>query len=153
MSKNRASGFQLSKPTWNYLFFVQWQIYVSHFFILLKFAWAGKRDCAQRLECQTEGRCTEEAILSFTSASMEECIRQCASNPDCEWWTFDSDNNGCQLFSQCGTPEVGLCFECVYGQKRCPCKLNFGNEQNLAKYARYIPFCSDGHTLHSWRLL
>ena len=73
-----------------------------------------QRDC---LICNQPGQCVGRFVDDILTSSNEDCQKACYDNPDCEWYTFSSDLQYCQLTSDClpkNTTNIN-----VFGQKNC----------------------------------
>ena len=98
---------------------------------------------SERYQCYVYGQCQVGFTLIFETATNfnfgnssliqgysvnfrgktlepETCHKTCGKNDDCEWWSWEPTHSMCMLFSNCtesGHPDVGLCPECISGQR------------------------------------
>ena len=53
------------------------------------------------------------------TASPEDCLLKCKSNPLCEWFTYNYADRACSLTSDCLFVDETSGEECVRGLKSC----------------------------------
>ena len=70
-------------------------------------------------ECFEPGFCegTLHAIVQNV-ADVDGCLKECARDEDCVWWTFDADLQVCVLNRDKLTVDA-KCTSCVYGRRDC----------------------------------
>ena len=79
---------------------------------------SGDQDCPD-LECSVQGSCIGtlvDLIAPVTDAG--NCLSVCQSNPNCQWFSFDTSDNFCFLMSDCDEIDES-CASCTSGQRNC----------------------------------
>ena len=92
-------------------------ILVVHFTILIAFGYTS--------ECQFKnGQCLESNPLYVTTAnSLYLCFTNCISDPNCNFFTFhsqDNENGYCVLMENCNAISPENCNDCITGIKDSP---------------------------------
>ena len=63
----------------------------------------------------------------------EECATLCACDPDCGWWSFDSQADTCILTEDCPVVDEQDCSTCFAGQSDCGIHIGT-TESNFGTY-------------------
>ncbi len=77
---------------------------------------SGQVDC-EALQCFVEGECQGSYLDTDLVEDAEDCLEWCTETPDCQWFTYDSDDDHCVLTTNC--VEIAECDSCVTGQVEC----------------------------------
>ena len=79
---------------------------------------SGEKDCsAPELKCWVTGQCKEEQFATNTTSSSEECLENCQSESECEWFTFNTKESSCSLYRNCSS--LMGCDSCISGNTEC----------------------------------
>ena len=71
--------------------------------------------------CYIEGQCQDGLELDSKAAfSYYQCLEQCQNDVDCNFFTYDSDDNLCYLLANCTQINTTTCPNCYSGEKDCP---------------------------------
>ena len=70
------------------------------------------RDCHEAVKC--EGH----FIDSFKIAHLEDCIKACSDDSDCQWYTLEKTNDHCLLYEEC-KKKMESCDTCATGPREC----------------------------------
>ncbi len=80
---------------------------------------SGENECAEVGPlCDLVGLCQDVPIDNFSGSTFQDCADDCANNPSCEWFTFDSASSICFLYSDCNSLDES-CALCLTGQDEC----------------------------------
>ena len=76
-------------------------------------------------QCGLEGLCVGNMFHNGTVDSPDDCLSDCKSTKDCQWFSFakfnESERPSCYLYYDCATLEVDeSCMSCISGEQRCP---------------------------------
>lgn len=71
--------------------------------------------------CYIQGQCQDGLELdSKASFSYYQCLEQCQKDLECNFFTYDSDDNLCHLLANCTQVNPVSCPNCYSGEKDCP---------------------------------
>ena len=85
---------------------------------------SGQRNCTQEpidppTGCDLDGKCDGTTVNYKLTDDRDACVLFCQSNADCAFWTYDSAQTLCYLFSDCPVLDE-TCLACVSGERECP---------------------------------
>ena len=70
------------------------------------------------LICSEIGQCEGVILGAESTVSEVECIAMCVENVNCQWYSFNTDQNACFTFVDCDTVDT-TAVDTVYGQREC----------------------------------
>ncbi len=72
------------------------------------------------LVCWMPGTCSSGTeIATFGVDNSDQCLQECRSEPDCDWFSYDTSNNLCYLYTGECNPAASECDTCYSSQKYC----------------------------------
>ena len=78
---------------------------------------SGQRDCSVYI-CGQQGFCKGITVDIQVARNEDYCIKSCQKETQCNWYSFNAENNVCALQEDC--PEIDRsCLSCYFGQKEC----------------------------------
>ena len=81
-------------------------------------------DDPSALTCDAAGLFKGILVGHGTAPNRETCVHSCQEEPQCEYWTFDTDLGSCYLFATDTGYEVSSCETCVTGERDCKIRKN-----------------------------
>ncbi len=69
------------------------------------------------IQCWVSGECEGIYLSGFASASANNCLDDCKSDKECQWFNYNSADGTCVLLQNC--TEVAECDTCLTGQRAC----------------------------------
>ena len=75
--------------------------------------------------CSEPGLCTGISLGSLVATSENECLDVCKATAQCQWYSYDSTLQFCQLTETCDAVETCSSDTCTHGQKECSANGSF----------------------------